>query len=96
MTNQITFVGRLKEMITQDDYYIIKIEVPRYFKRENNTKHSDIITLTKYGINQLMEEQMEIDSIVGVRGHIETDDNEIMTNVIDRLTFLSSKKRSNK
>ena len=35
MTNQITFVGRLKKMITQDDYYIIKLEVPRYFKREN-------------------------------------------------------------
>ena len=95
MINQITFVGRLKEMITQDDYYIIKIEVPRRIKK-NNTKHSDIITLTKYGINQLMEEQMEIDGIVGVKGHIETDDNEIMTNVIDRLTFLSSKKRSNK
>lgn len=95
MTNQITFVGRLKEMITQDDYYIIKLEVPRRIK-ENDTKHSDIITLTKYGINKLIEEQLEIDSIVGVRGHIETDDNEIMTNVIDRLTFLSSKKRSNK
>lgn len=95
MINQITFVGRLKEMITQDDYYIIKIEVPRRIK-ENDTKRSDIITLKKYGINQLMEEQMEIDGIVGVKGHIETDDNEIMTNVIDRLTFLSSKKRSNK
>ena len=96
MLNQIIFVGILKEMIIKDDYYIIKLEVPRYFKRENNTKHSDIITLTKYGINQLIEEQMEIDNIVGVRGHIETDDNEIMTNVIDRLTFLSPKKRSNK
>ena len=95
MTNQITFVGLLKEMITQDDYYIIKLEVPRRIK-ENDTKRSDIITLKKYGINQLMEEQMEIDGIVGVKGHIETDDNEIMTNVIDRLTFLSSKKRSNK
>ena len=96
MINQITFVGLLKEMIIKDDYYIIKLEVPRYFKRENDTKHSDIITLKKYGINQLIEEQLEIDSIVGVRGHIETDDNEIMTNIIDRLTFLSSKKRSNK
>ena len=82
-------------MIIKDDYYIIKIEVPRRIK-ENDTKQSDIITLKKYGINQLIEEQMEIDSIVGVRGHIETDDNEIMTNIIDRLTFLSSKKRSNK
>lgn len=95
MTNQITFVGLLKEMIIKDDYYIIKIEVPRYIKRENNTKQSDIITLKKYGINQLIEEQMEINGIVGVKGHIETDDNEITTNVIDRLTFLSSKKRSN-
>ena len=95
MINQITFVGLLKEMIIKDDYYIIKIEVPRRIK-ENDTKQSDIITLKKYGINQLIEEQMEIDSIVGVRGHIETDDNEIMTNIIDRLTFLSSKKRSNK
>ena len=95
MLNQIIFVGILKEMIIKDDYYIIKLEVPRRIK-ENNTKHSDIITLTKYGINQLMEEQMEIDGIVGVKGHIETDDNEIMTNVIDQLTFLSSKKRSNK
>ena len=95
MINQITFVGRLKEMIIKDDYYIIKLKLPRRIK-ENDTKHSDIITLTKYGINQLIEEQMEIDSIVGVRGHIETDDNEITTNVIDRLTFLSSKKRSNK
>ena len=95
MINQITFVGRLKEMITQDDYYIIKIEVPRRIK-ENDTKRSDIITLKKYGINKLMEEQMEIDGIVGTKGHIETDDNEIMTNVIDKLTFLSSKKRSNK
>ena len=95
MINQITFVGRLKEMITQDDYYIIKIEVPRRIK-ENDTKRSDIITLKKYGINKLMEEQMEIDGIVGVKGHIETDDNEIMTNVIDKLTVLSSKERSNK
>ena len=95
MLNQIIFVGILKEMIIKDDYYIIKIEVPRRIK-ENDTKRSDIITLTKYGINQLMEEQMEINGIVGVRGHIETDDNEIMTNVIDKLTFLSSKKRSNK
>ena len=95
MINQITFVGLLKEMIIKDDYYIIKLEVPRRIK-ENDTKRSDIITLKKYGINQLMEEQMEIDGIVGVKGHIETDDNEIMTNVIDRLTFRSSKKRSNK
>lgn len=95
MLNQIIFVGTLKEMIVKDDYYIIKIEVPRRIK-ENDTKRSDIIILKKYGINQLMEEQMEIDGIVGVKGHIETDDNEIMTNVIDRLTFLSSKKRSNK
>lgn len=95
MLNQIIFVGILKEMIIKDDYYIIKLEVPRRIK-ENDTKRSDIITLTKYGINQLMEEQMEIDGIVGVKGHIETDDNEIMTNVIDKLTFLSSKKRSNK
>ena len=95
MLNQIIFVGTLKEMIIKDDYYIIKLEVPRRIK-ENDTKRSDIITLTKYGINQLMEEQMEIDGIVGVKGHIETDDNEIMTNVIDKLTFLSSKKRSNK
>lgn len=95
MINQITFVGLLKEMIIKDDYYIIKLEVPRRIK-ENDTKRSDIITLKKYGINQLMEEQMEIDGIVGVKGHIETDDNEIMTNVIDKLTFLSSKKRSNK
>ena len=95
MINQITFVGLLKEMIIKDDYYIIKIEVPRRIK-ENDTKQSDIITLKKYGINQLIEEQMEINGIVGVKGHIETDDNEIMTNVIDRLTFLSSKKRSNK
>ena len=95
MLNQIIFVGILKEMIIKDDYYIIKIEVPRRIK-ENDTKRSDIITLKKYGINQLMEEQMEIDGIVGVKGHIETDDNDIMTNVIDKLTFLSSKKRSNK
>ena len=95
MLNQIIFVGILKEMIIKDDYYIMKLEVPRRIK-ENDTKRSDIITLKKYGINQLMEEQMEIDGIVGVKGHIETDDNEIMTNVIDRLTFLSSKKRSNK
>lgn len=95
MLNQIIFVGILKEMIIKDDYYIIKLEVPRLIK-ENDTKRSDIITLKKYGINQLMEEQMEIDGIVGVKGHIETDDNEIMTNVIDKLTFLSSKKRSNK
>ena len=95
MLNQIIFVGILKEMIIKDDYYIIKLEVPRRIK-ENDTKRSDIITLKKYGINQLMEEQMEIDGIVGVKGHIETDDNEITTNVIDRLTFLSSKKRSNK
>ena len=95
MLNQIIFVGILKEMIIKDDYYIIKLEVPRRIK-ENDTKRGDIITLKKYGINQLMEEQMEIDGIVGVKGHIETDDNEIMTNVIDKLTFLSSKKRSNK
>lgn len=95
MLNQIIFVGILKEMIIKDDYYIIKLEVPRRIK-ENDTKRSDIITLKKYGINQLMEEQMEIDGIVGVKGHIETDDNDIMTNVIDKLTFLSSKKRSNK
>lgn len=95
MLNQIIFVGILKEMIIKDDYYIIKLEVSRRIK-ENDTKRSDIITLKKYGINQLMEEQMEIDGIVGVKGHIETDDNEIMTNVIDKLTFLSSKKRSNK
>ena len=95
MLNQIIFVGILKEMIIKDDYYIIELEVPRRIK-ENDTKRSDIITLKKYGINQLIEEQMEIDGIVGVKGHIETDDNEIMTNVIDKLTFLSSKKRSNK
>ena len=95
MINQLTFVGLLKEMIIKDDYYIIKIEVPRRIK-EDDTKRSDIITLKKYGINKLMEEQMEIDGIVGTKGHIETDDNEIMTNVIDKLTFLSSKKRSNK
>lgn len=85
MLNQAAFIGRVKEINKTDTSYIIKILAPL------TEKKSTIITFTKNGINNLIDECIEIGTLIGVKCHIETNDKEEIKFIADQLTLYRQK-----
>lgn len=95
MLNQFVEVGRLKEIIQgKKNNTTIVIEVPRNFKNELGKYDSDILTFELSGLIATSTiENCNIQDIVGVKGRIQSDADNVMKLVAEKVTFLSSNKR---
>lgn len=88
MLNQVVLVGRIKE---KENGKII-IDVKDSVKNENGEYGSNLISISLGGnINNSVNEYCEVDSIIGVKGKIQTIDNK-MEIIAEKISFLSSKK----
>lgn len=86
--NQFVLVGKIKE-INEDK---VIISVTRNYKNENGDYETDIIPCYfKGAISKNTNEYCKIGDTIGVKGRVESLNNEIMI-VVDKLTFLSSTK----
>ena len=98
MLNQTVLVGRIakdleiKEAENKKET-ILTLAVSRSFKNENGEYETDFVPITLWGgiaINTC--EYCKQGDVVGIRGHIQTKDGQIVI-IADKLTFLSSKKK---
>lgn len=93
MLNNVMIVGRLKEIIKEEDKCEIKLAVTRSYKNSNGEYDIDIIPCTLWnGIAENICEYCKKGDIVGVKGRLQSvNDNVFVT--AEKVTFLSSKKK---
>ena len=89
MLNQLILVGRIKEI--KEDKNIV-LAVSRSYKNEDGAYKTDLMPIVLS--DELFENAKEfcqVNDIIGVKGRLETKDNNIII-IATRLTFLSSGK----
>lgn len=93
MLNNVMIVGRLKEIIKGEDKCEIKISVPRYYKNSNGEYDIDVIPCTLWnGIANNAMEYLNIEDVVGIRGRLQSVNDNVFV-IAEKITFLSSKKK---
>jgi len=94
MINQVVIAGRIVEIKRKD--LIITIAVPRYWKNEKGEYDTDIINVSMDElIMKNISEYCKKDNIVGIKGRLETIENELILKC-GKFTFLSSKTEEQK
>lgn len=94
MLNNVVIVGRIKEKTIENinenkKIMKIKIKVPREFKNEEGTYDNDIITTEIWNMGyQTIEESLKEGIPIGIKGRIQTDENENMKIIADKVTIL--------
>ncbi len=96
MLNQIVLVGRLTEISILEEEgkkkEIITLGVARNFENKEGIYETDLIKcyLSKYFYNNTLEYLKKGDAI-GVRGRLETTENNELVVIVEKLFFLSSR-----
>ena len=99
MLNQIVLVGRLVddpviEEMEDKKYCRITIAVLRSYKNENGEYDTDLIPITLWnGIAENTKEYCKKGDLIGVKGRIQSKENDIEI-VAEKITFLTSKKEN--
>jgi single-strand DNA-binding protein len=97
MLNQIVLVGRMVEEVkiieeNEKKYGYMDLKIQRSYKNNEGIFEEDIIPVKLWG--QVAENTCEYckkGSIVGIKGRIENNNNELII-IADKVTFLSSRK----
>lgn len=94
MLNQIVLVGRIVKDIEQEGETkaVVTVAVPRSYKNADGEYDTDFIPCVLWnGIATNTLEYCKKGDLIGVKGRIQSNENEI-TVVAEKITFLSSKK----
>lgn len=95
MLNQVVIVGRIKSFDYETNR--IYVAVPRSYKNENGEYDTDLIPV-KIVIDNIWSNTTEYckeSDIIGVKGRlsrIDTDPDQTLSFIAEKITFLSSKK----
>lgn len=99
MLNQTIIVGRLvsnptKEIEENETTTKIILAVPRNFKNSNGEYETDFFPVTLYkGIGETTTEYCKKGDLIGIKGRLQTKDNQIVI-IAEKVTFLSSRKEN--
>lgn len=93
MLNQFVVVGKIKEILSEDDKQMkLTITVPRTYKNESGQYDNDILTCNLLSmIKSATQNYCEIGDMVGVKGRIQSNVDDVMELVAEKVTFLTSK-----
>ena len=95
MLNQFVCVGRVVDQpkkITTKDGLILSLAILRNYKNAEGVYETDFIdVIVKGDIANQCAEYIHKGDIVGVKGHLETD-NSVIGVIAEKVTFLSDKK----
>ena len=92
MLNQVVLVGRITDEVKTE---IIKIAVPRPYKNSEGAYDTDFIPVVLIGgILDNAKEYCRKGDMIGVRGRIESKEDELVI-IAEKVTFLSSNKGDN-
>lgn len=89
MLNQVIMVGRLVKEPTKEELLLL---VPRNYKNKDGEYDEDIFVI-HHKMPSIVEQNIQEGDLIGVRGRLETENNEIKIKA-EKLTFLSSRKGS--
>lgn len=87
MLNQVVMVGRLVKEPTKEE---LVISVTRNYKNKEGKYDSDIMKI-HHKISSIVEQNIHEGDLVGVKGRLESENNEIKIKG-EKLTFLASKR----
>lgn len=92
MLNQVCVVGRIKSL--DSDNKCIYINVPRSYKNENGEYESDLIPITIVSDNiwENTNQYCKENDIIGAKGRLQVSNNQILSFIAEKITFLSSNK----
>ena len=103
MLNQVVLVGRLVSdpEITETENgrkkSVITLAVPRSYKNMNGEYDTDFIDCIAFDtIDETTKTCCKKGDVVGVRGRLQRKDNEPLSLVAEKVTFLSSRKEEGK
>ena len=88
MLNYVVMVGRLVKEPTKEE---LVISVSRNYKNKEGLYDEDIF-LINHKMTSIVEQNIQEGDLVGVKGKLETENNEIKIKA-EKITFLSSRKR---
>ena len=89
MLNQVVLIGRIKEMHEGK----IIISIPRNYKNEDGEYDNDLITVFVRGqLNDTVQDYCSIEGIVGVKGKVSTEKDNIIIEA-EKITFLDTSKK---
>ena len=88
MLNQVVMVGRLVKEPTKEELVIL---VPRNYKNKEGLYDEDIFVI-HHKMTSIIEQNVHEGDLVGVKGKLESENNEIKIKA-EKITFLSSRKR---
>lgn len=89
MLNQVVMVGRLVKDPTKEELVLL---VPRNYKNKEGLYDEDIFVI-HHKMPSIVEQNIQEGDLVGVKGKLETENNEIKIKA-EKITFLSSRKGS--
>ena len=87
MLNQVIIVGRLAKEPTKEELLLL---VPRNYKNKEGEYDDDIFVI-HHNLPSIVEQNIHEGYLVGVKGRLETENNEIKIKA-EKLTFLASKR----
>lgn len=92
MLNQVVIVGRIKSL--DSDTKTIYINVPRQYKNENGEYDSDLIPVQVSSDNiwDNTNTYCKESDVIGCKGRLQVSNNQILSFIAEKITFLSSKK----
>ncbi|MFA5407693.1 MAG: single-stranded DNA-binding protein [Bacilli bacterium] len=95
MSNQFVIVGRLVEDVNQkEDSYTMVLGIPRSYKNSNGEYENDYVTVVALGnIGSQTKENCKLGDLIGIKGRIQSNKDNTMTLVAEKITFLSSKSK---
>lgn len=89
MLNQVILVGRIKEKHEGK----INVAIPRDYKNENGEYDTDLVTvLVKGKLNDSVQDYCSIGDLVGIRGKVSTEKDNLIIKA-EKVTFLSTSKK---
>lgn len=91
MLNQCVLVGRIQEVVKEQENTYINLAIPRSFKNSDDIYETDLIKCKLFNsVTDKTLEHLSSNDLLGIRGRIQIIDN-IQIVIVDKLTFLSSK-----
>lgn len=87
-SNVVLVIGRVNEIIDSGNHTLLKL---RTKGADNNDDYAVKCLLTN-NISKMTNEYVKEDDLIGVKGHLQSDDDDNMFVFAERITFLSSQR----
>ena len=87
-TNVVLVIGRVNEIIDSGNYTLLKLRT----KGADNNDDYVVKCLLTNNMSKMTSEYVKEDDLIGVKGHLQSDDDDNMFVFAEKVTFLPSQR----